>query len=87
MGKNDLSDRVHGHGHVGAPFGFLQQRSGGITYKILAGIMLGILYQVLNKVFLHLGLLNDWSAFTSAVIPTALFFLASILMLAWVERH
>ena len=69
------------------PFGFLQQRSGGITYKILAGIMLGILYQVLNKVFLHLGLLNDWSAFTSAVIPTALFFLASILMLAWVERH
>ena len=69
------------------PFGFLQQRSGGITYKILAGIMLGILFQVLNKVFLHLGLLNDWSAFTSAVIPTALFFLASILMLAWVERH
>ena len=69
------------------PFGFLQQRSGGITYKILAGIMLGILYQVLNKVFLHLGLLNDWSAFTSAVIPTSLFFLASIVMLAWVERH
>ena len=69
------------------PFGFLQQRSGGITYKILAGIMLGILYQVLNKVFLHLGLLNDWSAFTSAVVPTALFFLASILMLAWVEHH
>ena len=69
------------------PFGFLHQRSGGIAYKILAGIMLGILYQVLNKVFLHLGLLNDWSAFTSAVIPTFLFFLASILMLTWVERH
>ena len=69
------------------PFGFLQQRSGGVTYKILAGIMLGILYQVLNKVFLHLGLLNDWSAFTSAVIPTFLFFLASIIMLTWVERH
>ena len=69
------------------PFGFLQQRSGGIAYKILAGIMLGILYQVLNKVFLHLGLLNDWSAFTSAVIPTFLFLLASILMLTWVERH
>jgi lipopolysaccharide export system permease protein len=69
------------------PFGFLHQRSGGIAYKILAGIMLGILYQVLNKVFLHLGLLNDWSAFTSAVIPTFLFFLTSIVMLTWVERH
>jgi lipopolysaccharide export system permease protein len=69
------------------PFGFLQQRSGGIASKILAGIMLGILYQVLNKVFLHLGLLNDWSAFTSAVVPTFLFFLASILMLSWVETQ
>jgi lipopolysaccharide export system permease protein len=69
------------------PFGFLHQRSSGIAYKILAGIMLGILYQVLNKVFLHLGLLNDWSAFTSAIIPTFLFFVASIIMLTWVERH
>lgn len=69
------------------PFGFLQQRSGGVAFKILLGIMLGILYQVLNRVFLHLGLLNDWSAFTSAAIPTFLFFLASIVMLSWVERH
>lgn len=69
------------------PFGFLHQRSGGIAYKILIGIMLGIFYQVLNRVFLHLGLLNDWAAFTSAVIPTALFLIASILTLIWVERH
>ena len=69
------------------PFGFLQQRSGGIAYKILIGIMLGIFYQILNRVFLHLGLLNDWSAFTSAIIPTFIFFVASLLMLSWVERH
>lgn len=69
------------------PFGFLQQRSGGVAGKILAGIMLGILYQVLNKVFLHLGLLNDWSAFTSAVMPTFLFLLTSLFMLVWVESQ
>src|SRR5690606_5878270 len=49
------------------PFGFLQQRSSGASAKIFAGIMLGIFYQVLNRVFVHLGLLNDWSAFFSAV--------------------
>lgn len=69
------------------PFGFLQQRSGTVTTKIFMGILLGILYQVLNKVSLHLGLLNDWTAFSSAVMPTFLFFIASILMLMWVETQ
>lgn len=69
------------------PFGFLQQRSGGTSAKIFAGIMLGIIYQVLNRVFVHLGLLNDWSALFSAVVPTILFLLAGIFMLFWVERR
>jgi lipopolysaccharide export system permease protein len=69
------------------PFGFLQQRSGGVANKLFAGVMLGILYQVLNRVSLHLGLLNDWSAFTSAIMPTFLFLLAGIFMLMWVEAH
>ena len=69
------------------PFGFLQQRSGTVTTKIFMGILLGIVYQVLNKVSLHLGLLNDWTAFSSAVMPTFLFLIASILMLMWVETQ
>jgi lipopolysaccharide export system permease protein len=69
------------------PFGFLQQRAGGASAKIFAGIMLGIIYQVLNRVFVHLGLLNDWSALFSAVVPTILFLLAGIFMLFWVERR
>jgi lipopolysaccharide export system permease protein len=69
------------------PFGFLQQRSGGASAKIFAGIMLGILYQVLNRVFVHLGLLNDWSALFSAVVPTMLFLITGLLMLFWVERR
>lgn len=69
------------------PFGFLQQRSGGASAKIFAGIMLGILYQVLNRVFVHLGLLNDWSALFSAVVPTLLFLMTGLSMLFWVERR
>jgi len=69
------------------PFGFLQQRSGGASAKIFAGIMLGITYQVLNRVFVHLGLLNDWSALFSAVMPTLLFLIAGLFMLFMVERR
>jgi lipopolysaccharide export system permease protein len=69
------------------PFGFLQQRAGGASAKGFAGIMLGIIYQVLNRVFVHLGLLNDWSALLSAVVPTILFLFAGIFMLFWVERR
>lgn len=69
------------------PFGFLQQRSGTVTTKIFMGVLLGIVYQVLNKVSLHLGLLNDWTAFSSAVMPTFLFFITSVLMLMWVETQ
>ena len=69
------------------PFGFLQQRSGGASAKIFAGIMLGITYQVLNRVCVHLGLLNDWSPLFSAVIPTLLFLIAGIGMLVMVERR
>ena len=69
------------------PFGFLQQRSGGASAKIFAGIMLGIFYQVLNRVFVHLGLLNDWSALFSAVTPTLLFLVTGLFMLFLVERR
>jgi len=69
------------------PFGFLQQRSSGVSAKIFAGIMLGILYQILNRLFLHLGLLNDWQPLFSAVAPTLIFLGAGMAMLAWVERR
>lgn len=69
------------------PFGFLQQRSGGASAKIFLGIMLGVFYQVMNRVFVHLGLLNDWSPIFSTVVPTLLFLLAGLAMLFMVERR
>lgn len=69
------------------PFGFLQQRAGGVGAKLFAGIMIGISYQVLNRMFVHIGLLNDWAPIISATIPTLLFLGAGIGMLAWMERR
>lgn len=69
------------------PFGFVQQRSGTASTKIFAGIMLGIFYQVLNRVFVHLGLLNDWSAVLSATLPTLLFLTTGLIMLFLTERR
>jgi lipopolysaccharide export system permease protein len=69
------------------PFGFLQQRSGGIGAKIFTGIMIGISYQVINRLFVHVGLLNDWAPVVSATVPTLLFLSAGIGMLVWMERR
>jgi lipopolysaccharide export system permease protein len=69
------------------PFGFLQQRAGGVGVKIFAGIMLGIVYQVLNRLFVHLGLINDWPPVVSATMPTLMFLATGIGMLMWMERR
>ncbi len=69
------------------PFGFVQQRMGGVGAKIFTGIILGILFQVLNRVFVHLGLLNDWSAIFSTVLPTIIFLLTGLIMLHGISRR
>jgi lipopolysaccharide export system permease protein len=69
------------------PFGFLQQRAGGTSTKIFIGILLGVVYQIMNRVFIHLGVLNDWSPMISAITPTLLFLAAGLIMIAWIERR
>lgn len=69
------------------PFGFIQQRATGASTKIFIGIMLGVLYQILNRTFVHLGLLNDWAPWFSAIMPTALFLIAALKMLHYVDRR
>lgn len=69
------------------PFGFIQQRDTGASTKIFIGIMLGVLYQILNRTFLHLGLLNNWAPLFSAVMPTILFLLAGLGMLRYIDKR
>lgn len=69
------------------PFAYLHFRSGGVSLKIFSGIMIGVAFILINNLFSHVGLLNTWPAFLTAVIPSALFFLSAVIALWWVERH
>lgn len=69
------------------PFGFLQQRSGGTSAKLFIGVMLGVTYQIMNRVFIHLGVLNDWPPLMSAITPTILFLIAGLSLLFMIERR
>jgi lipopolysaccharide export system permease protein len=69
------------------PFGFIQQRASGASTKIFIGIMLGVLYQILNRTFIHLGVLNDWAPLFSAVTPTILFLIAGLGMKHYIDRR
>ncbi len=69
------------------PFAYLHFRSGGVSLKIFTGIMIGVAFILINNLFSHIGLLNTWPAFLTAVTPSALFLLSAIIALWWVERH
>ena len=69
------------------PFAYLQTRSGGVSLKIFIGIMIGVSFQLLNSLFSHLGLLNTWPPFATAILPSGLFLVLAIGALRWVERH
>lgn len=55
------------------PFVFASQRSGGAGQKIFIGIMLGIVYVLLNKLLTQLALANGVSPVLSALLPLICF--------------
>ena len=69
------------------PFAYLQTRSGGVSLKIFIGIMIGVSFQLLNSLFSHVGLLNTWPPFATAILPSGFFLVLAIVALRWVERH
>lgn len=69
------------------PFAYLHFRSGGVSLKIFTGIMIGVAFILINNLFSHIGLLNTWPPFLTAVIPSLLFLLSAVFALWWVERH
>jgi lipopolysaccharide export system permease protein len=68
------------------PFGYLNARSGGIGYKVAAGVLLGIAFHTLNSLFSHVGLLNTWPAWIAASVPSLMAVLLALFMLWWVDR-
>ncbi|HEX4928010.1 MAG TPA: LPS export ABC transporter permease LptG [Burkholderiales bacterium] len=69
------------------PFAYMHARAGMVGLKVFLGIMLGILFHLLNSLFAHIGLLQNWPPFAAAAVPSAAFLTAAIGMMWWVERR
>ena len=69
------------------PFGYTHNRVSGVSLKIFSGVMIGVLFHMLNGLFSNLGAINSWSPVLSAVAPSVLFMLAAVGLIWWVERR
>src|SRR5207245_7833302 len=69
------------------PFAYVHVRAGGVGVKVFSGIMLGIGFHMLNSLFSHLGLLQNWQPFVSAALPSAVFLGGATVRMWWGGRR
>lgn len=69
------------------PFAYMHARAGMVGVKVFLGIMLGIFFHLLNSLFSHIGLLQNWPPLAAAALPSTAFFASAMLMMWWVERR
>ena len=69
------------------PFAYLHVRQGSVSLKIFAGVMIGVLFYMLNKLFAHLGLLHTWPPLAVAVLPSLVVLAVALAALYWIERR
>lgn len=69
------------------PFAYLHVREGSVSLKIFAGVMLGVGFYMLNKLFGHLGLLNTWPPVMVAALPSLVVLSVALAALYWIERR
>jgi len=69
------------------PFAFLHVRQGSVSLKIFAGVMIGVTFYMLNKLFSHLGLLHTWPPPVIAALPSLVVLAVAMGALYWIERR
>ncbi|HUL66899.1 MAG TPA: LPS export ABC transporter permease LptG [Burkholderiaceae bacterium] len=69
------------------PFAYLHVRAGSVSLKIFTGVMIGVLFYALNKLFAHLGLLNTWPPVVIAALPSMVVLSVALGALYWIERR
>lgn len=69
------------------PFSAYQRREGGISGKIFMGIVLGLSFHFIGRLFANMGALNDWSPLLSATAMSWLFLGLAMWMLWRTERR
>jgi lipopolysaccharide export system permease protein len=70
------------------PFAYLHARSGQISWKVFAGIMLGVSFILLNTLASRLGLVANWPVWLAVALPYLLYGSAALGFFLWrVQRH
>jgi lipopolysaccharide export system permease protein len=69
------------------PFAYLHVRAGTVSLKIFTGIMIGVLFYAMNKLFSNLGMINTWPPVLVAGMPALIALGAALGALYWVERR
>ena len=69
------------------PFAYLHVRAGGLSLKIFTGVMIGVGFYGLNKLFAHLGMLNTWPPIFVAALPSLVVLGMAMSALYWIERR
>jgi lipopolysaccharide export system permease protein len=72
---------------IALPFAQIQQRSAGIGARVFTGILLGLVFIIVNRLFSFLALLYSWPPFLGAMLPGIIFLSAAAYMTWRLERR
>jgi lipopolysaccharide export system permease protein len=72
---------------IAMPFAIQGPRGGGTSSKIFIGILAGLGFHLLSRLFGHLGLLNDWPVVAVSILPLLIFLGIALAGIRWVERR
>ncbi|MDR1848706.1 MAG: LPS export ABC transporter permease LptG [Zoogloeaceae bacterium] len=69
------------------PFGYAHGRMSGVSLQIFGGVMVGVLFHMLNGLFSSLGVLRGWPPLLAAALPSIIFLSVALGMLWRMERR
>jgi len=72
---------------IAMPFAIQGPRAGGTSSKIFIGILAGLGFHLLSRLFGHLGLLNDWPVVVVSILPLLIFLAIALAGIPVVERR
>jgi lipopolysaccharide export system permease protein len=69
------------------PFAFQSPRSGGTSTRVFLGILAGLGFHLLNRLFGYYGLLNNWPPLLAALLPSVFIFGVALFAIYRVEKR
>lgn len=72
---------------IAMPFSIQGPRSGGTSSKLFFGILAGLGFHLLSRLFGHLGLLNDWPPAVVVSLPLLIFLSIALTGIRWMDRR